>query len=146
MMCECKEAEVILYDDFLASFDSSAISNDYQLILSYRKFNEGNVLPETCKLRVKIAQDECTAEIQQRVKRIIAEYFQLEKYALILKGIKQGCIELIYQISPSVKLYMVQYKITEHGMSQLKAHMIIALKIDNEDVELMTSHTIPNKV
>ena len=138
---ECKEAKILLYDDFLASFDSSAISNDHQLILNYHKFNEGNILPGTCKLRVKVAHDECTADVQQRVKCIIADYFNLEKYSLILKGIKQGCTELTFQISPSVYSYVLQYEADECSMLQMKSHMIVSIKVDS-DVELMP----PDKV
>ena len=140
---EC-EAAIKVYDEFLTSFDSSVMSN-YQLILHYRKFNKENVLPGTYKLRVKIAQDKCTAEIERKVKGIISEHFKLEKYALILKGIKQGCCELIYQISPSVKSYMLEYKIAGCDVLQLKAHMITVLGVDN-DMELIIPHEIPNKV
>ena len=133
---ECKEAKILLYDDFLASFDASAISNDHQLILNYHKFNEGNILPGTCKLRVKVAHDVCTAEVQRRVKSIIAGYFNLEKYSLILKGIKQGCTELTFQISHSVYSYVLQYEVDECSVLQIKSHMIVSIKVDG-DVELL---------
>ena len=133
---ECKEAKILLYDDFLASFDVSAINNDHRLILNCLEFNKGNILPGTLKLWVKVAHDECTAEVQQRVKSLIADCYNLEKYSLILKGIKQGCTELTFQISPSVYSYVLQYEVDECSMLQMKNHMIVSIKVDG-DVELM---------
>ena len=125
----CKEAKVV-YDNFLASFDSSAITN-HKLILQYDEYiHKEGLLPGTCKLRIKVARDECTVEVEKEVKKVISEYFNLEKYALIFKGIKQGCIEFIYQISHSVKSYMLQHKLNGYDILQLKAHKITALKFD----------------
>ena len=133
---ECEEAKVI-YDNFLGSFDASVI-HDYfgKLIHSSVVFNKESDVPGTCRLRVKITQNECTAETKDEVKDILSTCYRLEKYALICKGIKQGCIELTYQTSSSVKFYLLQYKITKYELSQLKAYMITALKIDDE-VDLM---------
>ena len=103
---------------------------NHKLILRYDEFYKGSLLPGTCKLRIKVARDECTVEVQKEVKKVISEYFNLEKYALIFKGIKEGCIELIYQISHSVKSYMLQHKLNGYDILQLKAHKIIALKFD----------------
>jgi len=124
----CKEAKKI-YDDFLDSFDSSVMSN-YQLILQYDEFNKESILPGTCKLRIKVAQDKCTVEIEKKVKEVILRHFELEKYALICKGLKQGCIELMYQISHSVKSYMLQYKLNSDAVLQLKVYKIFAIKFD----------------
>ena len=140
---ECEAAKKV-YDEFLTSFDSSVINN-YKLILHAKEFNKESILPGTCKLRVKISQDECNAEIERKVKEILSKHFNLEKYVLVLKGIKKGCTELVYQISSSVKSYILKYKITGYDVLQLKAHMIITLEVDN-DVELTIPNEIPNKV
>ena len=124
----CNEAKTI-YDDFLASFDSSVMSN-YQLILQYDEFNKESILPGTCKLRIKVAQDNCTVEIERKVKEVISRHFELEKYALICKGLKEGCIELMYQLSHSVKSYMLQYKLNSDAVLQCKVHKISAVKFD----------------
>ena len=126
----CEEAKTI-YDNFLASFDSSMIMmSNYQLILQYDEFNKENIVPGTCRLRIKVARDECTIEIEKKVKEVISKCFNLEKYALICKGLKQGCIELMYQISHSVKSYMLQYKLNSDAVLQLKIHKITAIKFD----------------
>ena len=131
---ECKEAKII-YDDFLTSFDSSVVHDHFDsLIHSCIEFNKGSNIPGTCRLWVKITLDECTSKTKEEIKEILSKCFKLERYALICKGIKQGCLEIIYQISLSVKSYMLQYKITEHELSQLKAHMITTLKIDDVDI------------
>ena len=131
---ECKEAKKA-YDDFFTSFDSSVIHDHFNnLIHSCLEFNKGSNIPGTCRLWVKITLEECTAETKEEIKVILAQSYRLEKYALICKGIKQGCIEIIYQISPSVKSYMLQYKVTKYNMLQLKAHMITTIKIDDLDI------------
>ena len=137
---ECNEAKII-YDSFIAGLDSSVMSN-YKLILRCDEFNKKGFLPGTHKLRVKVVQDKCTVEVEKEVKKVISKCFKLEKYALICKGIKEGCFELIYQISPSVKSYLLQYKFTEYEISQLRAHMITALKIDEVDVVSIDSVNI----
>ena len=76
----------------------------------------------------------CTAKTKEEIKEVLSKCYKLEKYALICKGIKQGCIEIIYETSLSVKSYMLQYKVTEYEMSLLKAQMITALNIDNVDI------------
>ena len=132
---ECEQAKIV-YDDFLASFDSS-VMNNYKLVLQCDEFKyKEDLVPGTCKLRVKIARDECTVEVEKEVKEVISEYFKLEKYALIFKGIEQGCIELIYQISHSVKSYMLQHKLNGYDILQLKAHKIIALKFDSMELNI----------
>ena len=123
----CKEAKRI-YDNFLDSFDSS-VMNNYRLILKCDEFKEG-VIPGTCKLRIKVALDQCTVEIERKVKEIISKHFELENYALVYKGLKQGCIELTYQMSCSVKSYMLQYKLNSNAILQLKIYKIIAIKFD----------------
>ena len=131
----CKEAKAI-YDDFLASFDSSAMTN-HKLILQYDEYiHKEGLLPGTCKLRIKVARDECTVEVEKEVKEVVSGHFKLEKYALIFKGIKQGCIELIYQTSHSVKCYMLQHKLNGYDILQLKAHKIIALKFDSMELKI----------
>ena len=123
----CKEAKRI-YDDFLASFDSS-VMNNYKLILKCDEFKEG-IIPGTCKLRIKVALDQCTVEMEKKVKEVISKHFELENYALVYKGLKQGCIELMYQISQSVESYMLQHNLNSDALLQLKAHSITSLKLD----------------
>ena len=131
---ECKEAKKV-YDDFLTSFDSSVIHDHFNsLIHSCVEFNKGSNIPGTCRLWVKITLDECSAETKEEIKAILAQSYKLEKYALICKGIKQGCIKIIYLISSSVKSYMLQYKVTKYNTSQLKSHMITTIKIDGVDI------------
>ena len=132
---ECEEAEKV-YDDFLAIFDSTVMNN---LILRCDKFNMEGILPGTCTLCVKVYRDKCTVAVAKEVKEIVSKHLELEKYALVLKGVKEGYIELIYQISTSVKSYILQYNATEHETLQLlKAHMITAIKID--DVDIMSNN------
>ena len=140
---QCEEAKRILYDDFLTSFDSSVIGS-HKLILNYDVFKEDSILPGCCTLRVKVKHDKCTAEVVKEVKGLISEHFKLEKYALIFKGIKEGCIELIYQTSHSVKSYMLQYKVTRYDMLHFKTHDIIAFKFEN--MELNIPEDIYNEV
>ena len=65
------------------------------------------ILPGACTLHVKVAWDKCTVAVAKEVKEVISKHLELEKYVLVFKGIKEGCIELIYQISHSVKSYIL---------------------------------------
>ena len=67
----CEKAKTI-YDNFLASFDSSVMSN-YQLILQYDEFNKESILPGTCKLHIKVPQDKCTVEVEKKVKKLFQD-------------------------------------------------------------------------
>ena len=124
LAAECEAAEKI-FEEFLSSFSCSAIIN------SPLKFRT-KILPSGHQLWVKVEQDEVTVGAEKEVRELICKNYDLERYALIVKGIKEGCTELVYQISPSVKSYILQQKLLFHDASQLKSHKITTLKLDDK--------------
>ena len=118
---ECVKAKCIL-EEFLLKIDPSAL-RDVDLVLHCRvDQREGSLRPT---LRIKINAEECTYNIQEKVKKMISEKFNLKEYSLHFKGIKDGCIELLYHISVPVKLYLLQtfqYKVI---LGEFSTHLYV---------------------
>ena len=133
---KCEKAKRIL-EEFLLKIDPSALE-DVDLVIHCRvDQREGSLMPT---LRIKINAEKCTCVIQEKVKKIVSKKFNLEEYTLQFKGIKEGCIELLYHISEPVKSYLLEllqtlpYKITKSILLVLSAYKIIGLYIDDDDV------------
>ena len=128
---DCGEAQDIL-EKFLSRIDPSAIK-DVDLVLHCKEECwEGSLKPV---LRIKVNTEECTLDTEQMVKKVVSETYELEKYALHLQSIKDGCIELSYYISKPLKLYLLKFEITENVKAEFLAHNIVSLQID--ELELM---------
>ena len=127
---KCGEAQAIL-EGFLSRIDPAAIE-DADLVLHCRvDHREGSLDPV---LRIKVNAEKCTLSIKENVKKIITKKFNLEEYALCFKGIKEGCVELIYYVSEAVKSYLLQYKITKSILAEFSTYKIIGLHIDDVDI------------
>ena len=127
---KCGEAKKIL-EEFLSRIDPSAIK-DVDLVLHYRVDQiEGSLMPT---LRIKVNVEKCTYDIQEKVKNMVSEKFNLKEYTLRFKGIKEGCIELLYHVSKSVKSYLLQFKINESTLKEFSISKIISLHIDDVDI------------
>ena len=61
----------------------------------------------------------------------MSKIYNLDKYALHFKGIKEGCIELLYYISKPLKSYLLHLKISEDTMAELSCYKIMSLHIDD---------------
>ena len=126
----CGEAQKTM-QEFLSRIDPSTIK-DVDLVLHCRvEQREGSLMPT---LRIKVNAEDCTCDIQQKVKKVVSKKFNLEEYTLHFKGIKEGCIELLYHISEPVKSYLLQYKINEGTLTEFSAYKIINLYIDDVDI------------
>ena len=127
---ECGKAKCIL-EEFLLKIDPSAL-RDVDLVLHCRvDQREGSLRPT---LRIKINAEECTYNIQEKVKKMISEKFNLKEYSLHFKGIKDGCIELLYHISVPVKSYLLQtfqYKVI---LGEFSTYDIIGLYVDDDNI------------
>ena len=126
-LTECTEAQQIL-DDFLAKIDPSALE-DVDLVLRCKIYNEEELLKPL--LRIKVNAEKCTGDIKRKVEEIISKEFKLEKYSLRFKGIKEGCIELLYHVSKPLISYLLQFKVTGSIMAELAANNIISLYIND---------------
>ena len=138
---ECREAQHIL-KEFLSRIDPSAIE-DADLVLDYRiEDREGSPKP---MLRIKVNTDECTFNVKKMVKEIVSEKFNLQKYTLCFRGIKNDCIEIFFYISRPLKSYLLQFEISENILPDFLAHKILSLQIDEYKLTLPTDITVSTK-
>ena len=130
---ECEDAVQIL-DKFTEKIHSSVFSDLDLLCDDGELRNPKDFLPETHKLKIKYVGGDCTLKTEKLVKRIIYQYFRLKKGSIIFKGVEDGCVAFIYQISPAVKAYLQQYPITAEEVFSDK-NKIMCLIIDDEEVK-----------
>ena len=132
-LSKCKKAQVI-FDEFLSRIDPLAIE-DVDLVLRCRvEHREGSLKPV---LRIKINADRCTIDIQRKVKETVSEIFNLEQYSLCFKGIKKGCIELLYDcISGGVESYLLQCTLSKDNFKGLSSCNIINLHINDYELKV----------
>ena len=116
-LCECSEAQEIL-DSFLAKIDLSALE-DIGLVLHYKIYEEKLTLPI---LRIKVNAEKCTLDVKKKVKQIVSKNFDLQEYALYLRGIKEGCFQFIYRLSEELMSYLLEFKVTSSIMSDFARH------------------------
>ena len=137
---ECEEAQDI-FKDFLSRIDPSKIEDADIVPYCTVEHWKGSLKPV---LRVKVKADECTIEVKDEVKNVVSKTYELQEYKLCFRGIKKGCIEMVYYISKPLKLYLLNFAITGIDMAKFLAHDIISLHIDDidDDYELK----IPSKI
>ena len=100
-------------------------------------------MPGTYKFVIEYVGQKFTIETKEMVQGIVQQSVHLMKGTLIFKGIDVGSILLIYQISETVKNYLLYYKFTEQDIKFLEGNNITGLIVD--DVKIMRSLQ-PNKV
>ena len=131
-VAECKEAQQI-FKQFLSRIDPSAIEDVDLVLYCKAESQEGSLNPV---LRVKVNTEKCTLNIKKRVEEIISKKFDLDKYALCFQGIKEGCIELLYYISKPLKLYLLEFKISQDILAQFLAYKIVSLHVDEIELKI----------
>ena len=89
---KCEKANKI-YSEFCASSDLSA----FDLLNCYCN-EEILTLPGYSTLKITIEKQECTSRTIERIKSMTIDHYGLEKYAIILKKVTKGCINLEYHI------------------------------------------------
>ena len=136
-VANCQAAKSI-YEDFLAGFDCAAVVPP--VILEVKQLPKSS-----CILWIKVSEHKRTSAVLQEVKELICRIYGLQKFALIVRGIKEGCIELVCQMPALVKPYVLHYKFTVDDILDLKAHKITAIKLD-DDAELIIPLEINKKV
>ena len=123
---ECGEAQRI-FKSFLSRIDLSVIE-DVDLVLHCGEENqEGSLKPV---LRIKVNTEKCTLSVKKQIEKIISTTYSLHKYALHFQGIKEGCIELLYYISKPLKSHLLQFKISEDTMEELRSYKFVSLQVD----------------
>ena len=133
---ECKEADDI-YSKFWSRIDPS-ILKDNTFILSCKEYNQKGLLKH---LRVKLNVEILTAEIKEKAEKELSRAYNLTEYALNFKGIKQGCIELIYGISKALESYMLHCEVTGHDLSNFCTCNIVFLQISDKQLRIPSEIT-----
>ena len=128
---ECEEANDI-YKEFLSRIDSS-ILKDIEFVLSCKEY-KGEGLKE--HLEVKLGVESLTVKIKKQAEEAISKVYNLEKYALTFKSIKEGCIELTYGISKALKSYLLQFQVTEDDFIYFSACNIVHLQICDKRLKI----------
>jgi len=132
---DCKEANEI-FKKFMSTIDSASLK-DVDLVLSCKEYEGEGLKP---LLRIKISEKQCTQEVQEKVKELVSKKFNLHKYSLCFKTIKEGCIELLYEVSNTVSSYLLQCGVTEHDLIELAAYNIIHLQIGSKKWPVPSVH------
>ena len=133
---KCKKADEI-FEEFLSRIDVSVIE-DMEIVAHFEVIErEGMIKP---LLRIKVKAESCTNFVKKKVEEVVSSKFNLKEYTLIFRGIKKGCIELIYEISNAMMLYFLQCKFTGYDLAEFATHDIISIHMN--DMELIISSDI----
>ena len=133
---ECREAEEI-FEDFLSKIDPSSIE-DVDLVLHCKVQRlEGLLKP---MLRIKVNTEKCTSNVKKMVEEVLFSLYELKKYSLCFRGIKEGCIEFLYYITQPLKKYLLEFTITKSNLADFRTHYIISLHIDEFELK------VPSKI
>ena len=104
----CNEAKEEL-ERFTKQLHSS-ILRDLNLLCMEELQDHRGFMHGTHKLVIKyVGGNKCTVKTQELVKNIIYERYHLQMGSIIFKGVEEGCVAFIYQISPAVKAHFLQY-------------------------------------
>ena len=128
----CQEA-ITLLDDFTKTLSSSILS-DLDLLSDDGELRDPkDFLPGTHKLVIKYVGGDCTLKTKKLVQSIICEHFRLKNGSIVFKGVQEGCVAFIYQISPAVKSYLLHHSVITttkfYAMNKIKC-----LLIDDEEL------------
>ena len=126
----CEDTQKAL-KEFLSKIDPTVIEDvDLELDCRVEQKEEWR----KPKLRIKINAEKCTFGIRKEVEEMVSRTYNLQRYALYFKGIKDGCIELIYHISRAVVTYLLQCKITGRILTEFSACKVISIYVNDVDI------------
>ena len=130
----CEKAGRI-FDRFLLQIDAAVI-NDVDLVIHYKVYERTEFTKPL--LRVKIKVDRCRCHHKEEVSKALSEKFNLKDYALRLKGIREGCVELMYEISEELKSYLLSCILVGLDALHMTNCGIMHLEIDNMEIDFVS--------
>ena len=133
-LTECQKANKI-FEKFLSRVDISVIKEE-DLVLYYQVFERSKCIKPLLRIKVKV--DYYTESIKAEVEAIMYSILNLEKYSLLFRGIREGCIELVYEISNAMMKYFLQRKFIASSLAELATHKIVSLRINNMELQIPT--------
>ena len=114
-----------------------SVIKDIDLVAHYEIFKRKGLMKPLLRIKVKVDKiDNITDSIKREVKEAMSLKFRLEKYSLWFKGIKEGCIELVYEISNAMMSYFLHYKFDGYNLTDLAACKIISLHINEMELQI----------
>ena len=128
----CKRANEI-FEEFLSKIDVAAME-DMELVLSCEVFERQGLIKPL--LRIKVKAEKCTNDIRRKVEEVVSLKFDLKEFSLRFKGIKEGCIELLYEISNAMMLYLLQCKVTGYDLAEFATYDINSIHINNMELKI----------
>lgn len=132
---ECQEA-IKLLDDFTKELQSSILC-DLDLLREDGELRDPkDFMPGSHKLVIKYVKGICTIKTKELVQNIICEYFHLKKGSIVFKGVQEGCVAIIYQISLAVKCYLQQQQQSVITKNLFFEGNIKCIIIDDEELSL----------
>ena len=126
-IAECAEAQK-LFDDFLNKIDPLALEDDVDLVFQCSKYNKDQFKP---LLRIKVNTERYTIKVKKKVEHIISACFDLTKFSLHFKSIKEGCVQFNYHVSKATASYLLRFKVTSSIIADFATHNIISIHIDD---------------
>ena len=128
----CEEA-IKLLDDFTEELYSSILS-DLDLLCDDGELRDPkDFMPRTHKLVIKYVGGKCTIKTKELVQNIVCEHFHLKKGSIFFKGVQEGCVAFVYQISPAVKAHLLKHPIRVETV--FSDNNIKCLIIDDEELQ-----------
>ena len=136
---ECQEA-IKLLDDFTKELHHSVLSDLNLLSEDGELRDPKDFMLGTHKLVIKYVGGKCTLKTKEMVQSIIYGSFCLRKGSIIFKGAREGCVAFVYQISQTVKSYLLHYLLRAKDIVLLFEHKIECFIIDDEKLKLPKVH------
>ena len=131
-LAKCPETKT-LFDNFIAKIDTSAIEGE-DLVLHCKIYQDEELFP-LIRVKVKKERSQCTQHFIETVKELVSKKYNLEKYSLCFKGIKEGCIELMFHTSAATMSYMLAFQLTIEDMADFAEHNIMYIQINEVKLE-----------
>lgn len=132
---QCQEA-VKLLDDFKKELHCSILRELNLLSEDGELLNPSDFMPGTHKLIIKYVGGKCTLKAMEKIQNVIYECFHLEKGSITFKGVEEGCIAFVYQISAAVKSHILRYEVTPNNITMLAEQHITSILIDNVKLKI----------
>ena len=140
---ECDKA-IKLLDEFTDELNNSIINELNLLTIFQVQSKPIQAISGMFTLEIKYTGKTCTLPMKNMIQRVIYEAFKLKPGSVFLRGLQEGCIVLIYQISSVVRSYLLSYKLGDREFVLLAAHKIKCVTVD--DIELQVPPEFLEKV
>ena len=129
-IANCEKANKI-YTEFSASTNLSGFG-----LINHCPDKEIFIAPGYKILQIKIEKSECTITVVKKIKMMIVEYFELEKYAIVHKRVTKGCINIEVHISDRVASHIQTKTLSIDFKGQLTNEAVVSLHCGDYVVDI----------